>query len=181
MPASDEVFDPTVMIFAALAVFVLWKLRSVLGKRVDREGPTPGRFPPTGAPRAALRRRASRRFRARPRPCAPIAGRAWPKRVARLGLASTPSRRRTPFSGKSFVDGARRAYELIVTAFAKGDRDTLKPLLSQDVFDGFSAEIARREQQGESMETAVVAIDSAGRRRPRAAAVEQVTVRFTAS
>ena len=46
----DEAFDPSVLIFAALAVFVLWKLRSVLGERNDRAGPTLGRFQPTGAP-----------------------------------------------------------------------------------------------------------------------------------
>ncbi|MEF3366900.1 Tim44/TimA family putative adaptor protein, partial [Methylocystis sp. 9N] len=83
------------------------------------------------------------------------------------------------FDGKTFLDGARRAYEMIVVAFAKGDRDTLAPLLSKEVFDGFAAEIARREEAGETMETAVVAMDSATVDAARAVGGRnEVTVRF---
>ena len=65
------------------------------------------------------------------------------------------------FSGKGFVEGARKAYEMIVTAFAKGDRDTLHNLLSKDVFDSFAREIDGREKRGEKAEFALVSIDEA--------------------
>ncbi len=72
------------------------------------------------------------------------------------------------FDGKAFLNGARRAYELIVTAFAKGDRETLKPLLSQDVFDGFScghrAARAARRKHGDRRRRDRF---GDGRRRPR--------------
>ncbi|MET0314882.1 MAG: Tim44/TimA family putative adaptor protein, partial [Hansschlegelia sp.] len=51
------------------------------------------------------------------------------------------------------------AYEMIVTAFATGDRKTLKPLLARDVFESFSAEIAARESRGETVESSFVSID----------------------
>ena len=53
------------------------------------------------------------------------------------------------------------AYEMIVTAFAQGDRKTLKPLLSKDVYEGFAEAIAEREKAGETIETQIVGIDKA--------------------
>lgn len=183
MPASGDLFDPSLIVFAALAVFVIWKLRSVLGMRVDRDTPPPARFAPRGPAPAAVAPAPG----VAPPPEArsrPTGAERW-EGVAEKGVASAWSgldavaASDPNFDGKSFVGGARRAYELIVTAFAKGDRETLKALLSQDVFEGFSAEIARREQQGESMETAVVAIDSATVDAARAiAGRNEVTVRF---
>jgi predicted lipid-binding transport protein (Tim44 family) len=63
------------------------------------------------------------------------------------------------FDAKSFLDGARSAYEMIVTAFAEADRRTLKNLLARDVFDGFATAIADRESRGETMESRFVSID----------------------
>jgi predicted lipid-binding transport protein (Tim44 family) len=68
---------------------------------------------------------------------------------------------------------------MIVTAFANGDRKTLKDLLSRDVYDGFERAIVERERRGEKVETTFVSIDRAD-----IAAVEvrgtsaQITVRF---
>ncbi|HEX2536755.1 MAG TPA: Tim44/TimA family putative adaptor protein, partial [Pseudolabrys sp.] len=77
------------------------------------------------------------------------------------------------------VTGARAAYEMIVTAFAEGDRRSLKNLLSRDVYDGFDAAIGEREKRGETVESRFVSIDSAditaAELRARTA---QVTVRF---
>jgi predicted lipid-binding transport protein (Tim44 family) len=177
----DEAFDPSVLIFAALAVFVLWKLRSVLGERNDREGPTLGRFQPTGAPLggAPLPGAAPISSAAKPLPAdrwngvAETGSKAW---AGLDGIAATDA----AFSGPAFIEGARKAYEIIVAAFAKGDRDTLRRLLSADVFDGFAAEISSREARGESVESALVSIDSAvvddARALPQS---NSVTVRFT--
>ncbi len=63
------------------------------------------------------------------------------------------------FDAKHFVGGARAAYEMIVTAYAEGDRRTLKNLLSREVYDGFEAAIRERETKGEKAETRFVSID----------------------
>jgi predicted lipid-binding transport protein (Tim44 family) len=52
------------------------------------------------------------------------------------------------FSPEDFTKGARRAYELIVTAFADGDRDALRPLVDDDVFEVYSDAIKEREAAG---------------------------------
>ena len=62
------------------------------------------------------------------------------------------------FDPETFVGGARGAYAMIIEAFAAGDRDTLKPLLSDDVFDGFSQAIADREAMKHQAQTKVVDI-----------------------
>ena len=60
--------------------------------------------------------------------------------------ASSRSPRPTPdFDPEHFLTGAKAAYEMIVTAFAEGDRATLKNLLAPDVYEGFVAAIAERE------------------------------------
>ncbi len=63
------------------------------------------------------------------------------------------------FSPQFFIKGARVAYEMIVTAFAKGDRDQLKKLLSQDVFESFCAAIEKRENNNERVEFTFVGIN----------------------
>ncbi len=55
----------------------------------------------------------------------------------------------TRFDPDQFLRGARQAYEMIVTAFAEGNRRTLRDLLSADVLDSFSRAIAEREQRGQ--------------------------------
>ena len=52
------------------------------------------------------------------------------------------------FDVKHFIAGARAAYEMIVTAYAEGDRRSLKNLLAREVYDGFEAAIRERETQG---------------------------------
>ena len=52
------------------------------------------------------------------------------------------------FRTRDFLLGARSAYEMIVAAFARGDRETLKPLLDTDVYESFDAAIAQRELDG---------------------------------
>ena len=46
MAPGGEAFDPALIVFGALAIFIIWKLRSVLGVRIDREGPPQTRFEP---------------------------------------------------------------------------------------------------------------------------------------
>ena len=83
------------------------------------------------------------------------------------------------FEPKHFVTGARTAYEMIVNAYAEGDRRTLKNLLAREVYDGFDGAIAEREKRGETVENRFVSIDecdiTAAEVRGRTA---QVTVKF---
>ncbi|MGH1419552.1 MAG: Tim44/TimA family putative adaptor protein [Hyphomicrobiaceae bacterium] len=65
------------------------------------------------------------------------------------------------FDPENFIEGAKSAYELIVTAFAEGNRQTLKDLLSQDVYDGFSGAIDEREKRKEIIDQSFVGIQRA--------------------
>lgn len=179
---SGEAFDPSLVIFAALAVFVIWKLRSVLGVRIDRDAaaprfePRPASLRPAPLPGAPPANDVAQATRDESERWLGVAEKGEPAVWAGLDAVAAADPR---FDGRSFLDGARRAYEMIVAAFARGDLETLRRLLSADVYNGFAAEIARREERGETVETNVVAIDSAvvdaARATPRA---NEVTVRF---
>ncbi|MDK1376017.1 MULTISPECIES: Tim44/TimA family putative adaptor protein [unclassified Sinorhizobium] len=65
------------------------------------------------------------------------------------------------FSPEDFVNGAKMAYEMIVMAFADGDRKTLKGLLSREVYEGFDSAIAEREAKGEVVKSTFVGIEKA--------------------
>lgn len=63
------------------------------------------------------------------------------------------------FEPESFVSGASSAYEIIVMAFARGDKEELKTLLSSEVFQNFSSVIEERQKHGETVETRFVGFD----------------------
>lgn len=65
------------------------------------------------------------------------------------------------FEPQDFLKGAEHAYELIVTAFAEGNRGVLKPLLSEEAMDDFSQAIMQREKQGERIDQSFVGISKA--------------------
>lgn len=182
MAPGGEVFDPSLIVFAALAVFIVWKLRSVLGVRVDRETPPQAGFEPFQPPMRAAAGASSPATMARA--AQPDAVRTWEGVAesddARAGLDAVAAADRR-FDGQQFLEGARRAYDMIVEAFARGDRDALRPLLSKDSYEGFAAEIARREAAGEKLETAIVAMDAAKVVGARATPERvEVSVRFDA-
>src|SRR5690606_26105488 len=62
------------------------------------------------------------------------------------------------FSAGRFLEGAGKAFEMIVAAYARNDADTLKPLLSPEVYSRFAAAIQDREERGEVMETELVVL-----------------------
>ena len=119
------------VIFAALAAVVLFQLYTVLGRRVGRQ--------PEDNPEAD-----------RPRTAEPEARRledAAQDGVALTGLAAI--RARDPgFDVERFLEGARTAYEMVVTAFARGDRETLKDLTRPQVYTAFEGAITEREGEG---------------------------------
>src|SRR5690606_22616912 len=65
------------------------------------------------------------------------------------------------FSVEGFLAGAKPAYEMIVMAFADGDRKTLKNLLSREVYQGFDEAISAREQRSEKVQSSFVGIAKA--------------------
>ncbi len=65
------------------------------------------------------------------------------------------------FDPGPFVDGARAAYEMIVTAFAPGDHQTLRNLLSDEVYDNFASAIEAREAASETLETTITTMKAA--------------------
>ena len=65
------------------------------------------------------------------------------------------------FNPKEFMKGARAAYEMIVVAFAEGDRATLKNLLSADVYEGFDTALKDRESRGEKIKSTFVGVEKA--------------------
>ena len=131
-----DVFDIYTIIFLALAVFIFLRLRSVLGQRTGRERPPydpyAAREPSRPAPDkvVALPNRAPEAAAAKPAEPAAPPGERW-KGIAELGtplaagldtiVGADPN-----FDAKHFLTGARAAYEMIVNAFAEGDRRTLE-------------------------------------------------------
>jgi predicted lipid-binding transport protein (Tim44 family) len=181
------VFDIWTIIFLTLAVVIFVKLRSVLGQRTGRERPPFDSYSardavrPSGDNVVAL---PARPAETAPKPVETAEPAERWKGVAEAGSAVAAgldaiAREEKGFDAKHFVTGARAAYEMIVTAYAEGDRRTLKNLLSRDVYEGFEAAIRERESKSETSETRFVSIDksdiTAAEFKARTA---QVTVRF---
>jgi predicted lipid-binding transport protein (Tim44 family) len=83
------------------------------------------------------------------------------------------------FDPAHFVQGAKAAYEIIVTAFAEGNRKTLKNLLNAEVYEGFNGAIADRERRGEQIDQSFVGIKSADLVEAELkGGIAQVTVKF---
>jgi predicted lipid-binding transport protein (Tim44 family) len=184
----QDVFDIYTIIFLALAVFIFLRLRSVLGQRTGRERPPydpyAAREPARPAPEkvVALPNRAPEAAAAKP--AVPVEPSERWKGVAVAGSPLATGLDAivgadADFDDKHFLTGARAAYEMIVNAFAEGDRRTLKNLLSREVSDGFETAITEREKRGETVESRFVSIDNAeitaAELRQRTA---QLTVRF---
>ena len=163
--------DIYTIIFLALAVFIFLRLRSVLGQRTGSERP-----PYDRAARNVVQGAPDNKVIPVPGsvieqvPLAPSADITVPadrwKGVAEPGtplaqgldaVAAIDS----SFDPKHFLSGARSAYEMIVQAFANGDRRALKDLLSTEVYESFESAIKDRERQERKTETRFVSIDKA--------------------
>lgn len=153
-----------VIIFAAIAAFLVLRLRGVLGKRTGHEQPQkydpfrkekpedssqdkviqlPDRGPGPGEASAEGEEPLAE-------PDTPVAG----------GLTQIKLADRS-FEPEGFVQGARVAFEMVIAAFAQGDTRTLRPLLSNDVYEDFAGAIKGREEAKETLETTLVGIDEA--------------------
>lgn len=138
------------LIFAAIAVFVILKLRNVLGTRTG--------FEKKNEPAPADNRDKVIPMPDRRQQEAPTMGEAKP---AMDGGVAAIRRVDPSFDPERFLDGAKMAFEMILTAFAKGDEKQLEPLLAPNVFESFAADIRRRKEAGETRETTFAGIRSA--------------------
>ena len=179
------------IILLALAVGIFLKLRSVLGRRTGHERPPYDPYSDTGGgndkvvtlpkrPGAARERTvdaagdpfatgtsAPNRWRGIAEPASDLA-----VKLDRVAAADRD------FDGEGFLGGARGAYEMIVSSFAEGDRETLRPLLSDDVYKSFEGAITQREKDGLTIDQSFIGIDKAT---IADAAVDGTRVRVTVS
>jgi predicted lipid-binding transport protein (Tim44 family) len=165
----DEFFDIPTLIVIGVAIFVLFRLRQVLGSRTGTER-TPlqraqqqpqkpandekvvqMRPVPTPAPQDGDAERRALKLNAE------IELLSHGNAEVATGLKAIAEADPT-FGPKSFMEGAKAAYEMIVTAFATGDRKTLKNLLEKDVYDGFERAIADREAAGRKVDFTFVGL-----------------------
>jgi predicted lipid-binding transport protein (Tim44 family) len=141
-----------IILFAGVAGFLFFRLRSVLGRRTGNERRRPDPFAPRpAAPPSSFD--GAPTTTAAPAPVSELGG----AQIGTDGMAAL--RAADPsFNADAFLAGARTAFEMIVKAFAAGDRATLQPLLSPDVFTAFSDAITARQAAKETHETKIVAI-----------------------
>lgn len=67
----------------------------------------------------------------------------------------------TDFNPDDFLEGAKSAFEMLVTAYREGDRETLKMLLSRELYDNFDKALKAEEAEGKRTQGTVVAISKA--------------------
>jgi predicted lipid-binding transport protein (Tim44 family) len=146
-----------IILFAMIAAFLVLRLRSVLGRRTGHE-----RRPDS------LQQRSEQQGDKPEDKVVPIGSRNGPSPalatsasadavaagLERIGSADPA------FDPTEFVEGARAAFEMIVAAFAAGDKEELRPLLSDEVYEPFAAAIDERNAAGETFETRILQLKS---------------------
>ncbi len=155
--------DFITLFFLVAAVLIFLQLRSVLGRRTGNEKPPMDPYSPRDAAKSlsddnkvvTLPKKGEGDEENRFAEIDAVAPAGSPLNDSLRGLSKTdPS-----FRPKEFLNGARMAYEMIVMAFADGDRKALKNLLSKEVYDGFNAAITDRESRGEVVKSTFVGIE----------------------
>lgn len=178
MGQGFQFFD--LIFLGMIAVFILLRLRNVLGTRTGHEkppedlrtgrtGPFPGQkegtviaLPRRGGPNGAEAPFSPAEIRLR-------------QSLTEIALAD-PN-----FDANDFADGARQAYEMIIIGFAQGNRDLLRGMVGDDVFANFDAAITARQAAGQTMETRLAAITDAHiTHASLRGKMAEVTVKFTA-
>jgi predicted lipid-binding transport protein (Tim44 family) len=169
---NGETFDIYTLLFLVLAVVIFLRLRNVLARRTGNERQP---YDPYAAPDAKSNGAgAAGQDKGVPLPRAnnaeekdeeigveerleKFAPKGSPLSKGLLSIVkSDPS-----FDPEQFIEGAKSAYEMIVMAFAGGDKKSLGQLLGQDVYEGFVGAIEEREERGEKVDSSFVGIDKA--------------------
>ncbi|MXO73395.1 Tim44/TimA family putative adaptor protein [Alteraurantiacibacter buctensis] len=144
-----------IVILAMVAAFLGMRLYSVLGRRAEHEEEiVPGGYErgddkqPVAQPAAAGLQEAPRNERA-------ISGFSPAIERGLRDIAGADRR----FDLIGFMEGARGAYGMVLEAFWRGDRETLRELCDDDVYQGFDAAIAEREAAGHVLENRLIRIE----------------------
>lgn len=163
-----------IILIGLVAVFLILRLRSVLGKRTGNERPpardpfTPPAPPPSAAPRGGDRggdapANQGGNDNVVPRPSLATSGpggiRATVLPPATTGVAAIRAVD-SGFEPIGFTGGARAAFTAIVEAFAKGDTAALRPLLDGPTFASFEAAIRGRVERREKAETTLIGFEA---------------------
>jgi predicted lipid-binding transport protein (Tim44 family) len=166
-------FPIDLVLFGMIAAFLVLRLRSILGRRTGYERPPQPYQPPGGpAPSPVIEGHAE--------PAASATQRVVPEPASALGqtLARMRAVDRT-FDPAAFLDGAEKAFRMIVAAFASGDRSVLRNLLSDDTFRAFDQAITSRETAGQVQVSEIKAIPGTSIEAAELhGTVAQVTVKF---
>ena len=131
MNNSFEYFD--IILLAIIAGFIILRLRGILGRRTGHEKKILG---------DSFIKKETQRDRE--------------KKVVNLSSGKLDDAAK-----EQFIEGAKAAYETIITSFAKGDKKALKPLLNKKIFQNFSDEIDHRKKENLKSELTFVAVKSA--------------------
>jgi predicted lipid-binding transport protein (Tim44 family) len=144
-------FPIDLVLFGMIAAFLVLRLRSILGRRTGFERP-PQPYQPGPTSQGPV-------IDGRAEPVAPATHRAVPEPVSALGqtLARMQQADRS-FDPAGFLDGAEKAFRLIVAAFAIGDRTTLRNLLADDTYHAFDQAITAREAVGHQQVSEIRAV-----------------------
>jgi predicted lipid-binding transport protein (Tim44 family) len=168
-------FPIDLVLFGMIAAFLVLRLRSVLGKRQGFERPNvPVQPAATVAPRSMPQGQVIEAT------AEALPKRAVPEPTSEAGQVLARMQQIDPqFQPSRFLEGAETAFRMIVTAFAAGNREALRPLLSPDTFAAFDSAISGRETARETQKTEIrsiptIAIDHAN----IAGTVADITVRF---
>jgi len=116
-----QIFD--IIVFAGIALFLVFRLRSVLGKRTgfEKKQNNSTGIQPTQKTEATTK--------------------SIPELDEKISKLKTAYETIDDFNHKNFLEGAKSAFETIINAFNRGDKKTLKKLVAQDVFRSFEEAI----------------------------------------
>ena len=114
-----QFFD--IIIFAVIAAFIIYRLRSVLGKRTGfQKNTNQEKFVKKDVDQNQIK---------------------LPQLKENEQKLESVYKNIPGFDHKTFLEGAKKAFEIIITAFNKGDKKTLKELVSKDVYNAFESAI----------------------------------------
>lgn len=152
-PAESAYVIVQIVILAMIAAFLGLRLYSVLGRRAEHEE--------EHVPRQVAKRDGTRQtYHANP----PVEALPRPQEVIgyspsiEQGLRAIAAADRR-FDLAAFMEGAKGAYRMVLEAFWRGDREELRELCDDDVYEGFAAAIDAREQAGETLDNRLIRIE----------------------
>jgi len=140
-------FPLDIVIFGVIAVLLVVRLRSILGRRDGFEQTNP---PPRPLERGAIPAAPMPSAPAAPVPGLPQAGSPLDATLRAIRLAEPG------FDAAAFLTGAQGAFRIIVTAFAQGDLNILGQYAAQQPYATFTAAIANRQREGLTQHTEIL-------------------------